>query len=73
MLVRVILSWAGSGVIRRYNTVNTRFTDTRQFALSLWKESPYIFSKFNPLNTDTFYGALSVRITLAPEIRSKNT
>ena len=24
-----------------------------QFALSLGKESPYIFSKFNPLNTDT--------------------
>ena len=24
----------------------------RQFALSLVKESPYIFSKFNPLNTD---------------------
>ena len=23
----------------------------------------YIFSKFNPLNTDTFYGPLSVRIT----------
>ena len=25
----------------------------RQFALSLGKESSYIFSKFNPLNTDT--------------------
>ena len=25
----------------------------RQFDLSLGKESPYIFSKFNPLNTDT--------------------
>ena len=25
----------------------------RQFALSLGKESPYIFSKFNPLNMDT--------------------
>ena len=24
-----------------------------QFALSLGKENPYIFSKFNPLNTDT--------------------
>ena len=33
-----------------------------QFALSLGKESPYIFSKFNPLNTDTFYGPLSVCI-----------
>ena len=28
----------------------------RQFALSLGKALPYIFSKFNPLNTDTFYG-----------------
>ena len=45
----------------------TRFTDTRlirttrygQFALSLGKESHHIFSKFNPLNTDTFYGPLS--------------
>ena len=25
----------------------------RQFALSLGKESPYVFSRFNPLNTDT--------------------
>ena len=40
----------------------------RQFVLSMGKESPYIFSKFNPLyNTDnpfnmgTFYGPLSVR------------
>ena len=24
-----------------------------QFAVSLGKESPYIFSKLNPLNTDT--------------------
>ena len=24
-------------------------------SLSLGKESPYIFSKFNPLNTDSFY------------------
>ena len=29
-----------------------------QFALSLGKESPYILSKFNPLNTDTFSGPL---------------
>ena len=44
------------------NTVKPHFTDThsirtlhfyRQFALSLGKESPYIFSKVNPLNTDT--------------------
>ena len=34
----------------------------RQFALSLGKETPHIFSKFNPLNTDTFYGHLSVFI-----------
>ena len=42
--------------------VKPRFTDTHlirtphyygQFALSLGKESPYIFSKFNPVNTDT--------------------
>ena len=25
------------------------------FSLSLGTESPYIFSKFNPLNTDSFY------------------
>ena len=46
----------------------TRFTDTRlirttryygQFALSLGKESHHIISKFDPLNTDTFYGPLS--------------
>ena len=44
------------------NTVKTSFTDTRLiktphyyglFALFLGKENPYIFSKFNPLNTDT--------------------
>ena len=29
-----------------------------QFALSIGKESPYIFSWFNPLNTDTFSGPL---------------
>ena len=43
-------------------TVKPCFTDTRlictphyygQFALSLGKESPYIFSKFNPLNMNT--------------------
>ena len=40
-----------------------------QFALSLGKESLYVFSKFNPFlkygdpsNTDTFYEPLSVRI-----------
>ena len=32
----------------------------RQFAFSLGKESPCSFSKFNPLNTDTFYRPLSV-------------
>ena len=33
-----------------------------QFDLSLGKQGPSIFSKFNPLNTDTFHGPLSVRI-----------
>ena len=33
-----------------------------QFALSLGKKPPYSFSKFNPLNTDTFHGPLSVCI-----------
>ena len=53
--------------------VKPRFTNTGlirtphymyygQFALSLGKESPYILSKFNPLNTDTFHGPLTVRI-----------
>ena len=32
------------------------------FALSLGKESPHIFSKFNPLNMVTFYDPLSVCI-----------
>ena len=31
-----------------------------QFALSLGKESLYIFSKFNLLNTNTLYGPLTV-------------
>ena len=53
-------------------TVKTRFTDTGlirtphyygQFSLSMAKESPYIFSKFNPLNTDTFYVPINVRMT----------
>ena len=44
------------------NSVEPRFTDTHlirtphyygHFSLSLGKESLYIFSKFNPLNTDT--------------------
>ena len=47
-------------------TVNPRFIETRlmrtlhyygQFSLSLGKESPYIFAKFNPSNTDAFYMA----------------
>ena len=33
-----------------------------QFALAPRKESPYIFSKFNLLNMDTFYGPLSAHI-----------
>ena len=61
------------------NTVKPHFTDTHsirtlhfygQFALSLGKESPYIFSKFNLLymgtpsiwTTDSFYNPHSVRI-----------
>ena len=56
---------------QKCRTVKPRFTDTRfiqthhyygQFAVSLGKESPYIFSKFNPVNTDTFNVPLSVRI-----------
>ena len=52
-------------------TVKTRFTDTGlirtphyygQFSLSMAKESIYIFSKFNPLNTDT----LLIRILSMP-------
>ena len=56
--------------------VKTRFADTRllqtphyygQFALSLGKENPYIFFKFNPLNTDnplirTLYMASSLSV-----------
>ena len=36
--------------------------DYGQAALSLVKQSPYIFSKFNSLNTNFFYGSLSVRV-----------
>ena len=46
-------------------TVKPRFMDTHFITHSLplpGKESLYIFSKFNSLNTDTFYGPLSVRI-----------
>ena len=32
----------------------------RPYSLSLVKVSPHIFSKFNPLNTDTFFNPLSV-------------
>ena len=56
------------------NTVKTGFTDTRlirtrphhygQFPLSLRYESPYIISKFNPLNTETFYGPFNVCINV---------
>ena len=47
-------------------TVEHRFTDTSlilipcyygQFSLSLGKASPHIFSKFNSLNTDSFYAS----------------
>ena len=44
-------------------TVKLRFIRTLlyygQFALSLERESPYVFSKFNTV-TDTFYAPLSV-------------
>ena len=33
-----------------------------KFALSLRKENPYIFSKFNSLYLDPFYGPLGVLI-----------
>ena len=45
-----------------FGTIKALFTDSRliwtsnrywQFALSLGKERPYEFSKFNPLNRDT--------------------
>ena len=43
-----------------YRQMDNHFIRTphyyRQFALSLGKESPYIFSPFNLLNTDTFCG-----------------
>ena len=41
-----------------------------RFALSLGKERSYIFSKLNPLSTDTFYGPLGVRINvrMAPSV-----
>ena len=59
-----------------FHTVKTRFTpDTcliqtphfyGQFSLSLGKQSPYIFSKFNPLNTDTpFIRTLSIVSSLS--------
>ena len=52
-----------SEITTLFYTVKARFTPQcyGQFALSLGKESPYIFSESNPLNTDTFYGPLSVR------------
>ena len=37
----------------------------RQFALSLGKESPYFFSKFNPVNTDTL---LIRTLSMAPSV-----
>ena len=56
-------------------TVKPLFTDTRliwtshyygQFAFSLLKESPNIFSELNPLNVDTFYGPSIICITVKP-------
>ena len=53
-----------------FHTVKPRLIWTHryygQLALSLGKESPYIFSKFNPLNTDTpFIRALSMVLSLS--------
>ena len=47
------------------STVKLRFTDTSslQTVYSLGKECPHIFSKFNPLNTDT---SLIRRLSMAP-------
>ena len=46
-----------SGYTVEPNLTNPRLIQTAhyygQFALSLGNKSPYIFSKFNPLNTDT--------------------
>ena len=47
------------------NTVKLRLTDTSslQTVYSLGKECPHMFSKFNPLNTDT---SLIRRLSMAP-------
>ena len=69
-----ILDLGGGGVgmgyaVPAYFVQDRGLTDTRfirtphyygQFALSLGKERPYIFSKFKTLNTDTFHGPFSV-------------
>ena len=58
--------WLVPGSYLNVNTVKPRFTDpcirviwtphySGQFALPFGKESPRIFSKFNPLNTDTSF------------------
>ena len=44
-------------------TVGPCFTDNHLIVITdsfLVPEEPHIFSKFNPLNTDTFYGPLSL-------------
>ena len=50
-------------------SMNTLFMQSAhyygQFALSLGKESPYIFSKFNLLNTDTL---LRLTFSMAPSV-----
>ena len=47
----LILGWIPSHKALNYS--QNPLYGHRTVALSLWKESPYIFSKFNPLNTDT--------------------
>jgi len=67
----LILNWDYHLLTFNCITVTPHFTDTYliqtphyygQFALSLGKESPYIFFRFDLLNMDTFYGPLSVHI-----------
>ena len=52
-----------------FQSIDTLFIQTPhyygQFALSLGKESPYIFSKFNLLNTDTL---LRLTFSMAPSV-----
>ena len=55
------------------DTIKYRFTEnqsfksdtslTRTVCFASWEKSPYIFSKYgHPVNMDTFYGPLNIRI-----------